>query len=251
MNKHTKKTKHWWAAVYTGLVVDKEGRHYQTMKNAIWLYLYLILHADRETGELSRKIGTIHADTGVSSRTVRAWMKRLKEAGYIKVSFNGRSQSIKITKWKGVGKRQDMAAQSGKKLPRRPAEGCQAKIVPKPEQMQSTSRHWTPLVESNDIPIYENKFKNKIDRENQRKLGNESQSHPAEMLARELAEKLNDQNGLPLYRVYASKYPEYLLRLIMGRVLEIPDDKIIKSRGALFNHLVQKYGKSKTNHSSS
>lgn len=247
----TNKSKSWWAAVYTGLVVDRDGRHYRKMKNAIWLYIYLVLHADRETGWLSRKIGTVHSDTGVSQRTIRAWMKRLKEAGYIEVSFNGRSQNIKITKWKGVGKRQNMATQNGEELPVRLAEGCQAKMVPKPRQTQPESRKWSRLVSSNDIPIYENKFKNKIDRFNQCSSKNDGRNQREDMLARELAEKLNDQAGLSLYRVYAAKYPEYLLRLILGRVLEIPNERIIKSRGALFNHLVQKYGKPKTDYTGS
>lgn len=62
-----------------------------------------------------------------------------------------------------------------------------------------------------------------------------------ELLALDLAEALNDRNGLPFYLSLSKKYPEALLRKVLGEVKEIPDRKIRKSRGALFNHLIQKY----------
>jgi DNA-binding Lrp family transcriptional regulator len=63
-----------------------------------------------------------------------------------------------------------------------------------------------------------------------------------EALALDLAEELDDYKGLPLYISFAKKYPESLLRKILGQVKEIPREKIKKSRGALFNHLVWKNG---------
>jgi len=62
-----------------------------------------------------------------------------------------------------------------------------------------------------------------------------------ELLALDLAEALNDRRGLALYLSYANKYPESLLRRVLGEVKETPEERIKKSRGALFNHLVQKY----------
>ncbi|MBM4305163.1 MAG: helix-turn-helix domain-containing protein [Deltaproteobacteria bacterium] len=64
-----------------------------------------------------------------------------------------------------------------------------------------------------------------------------------ELLAFDLARSLKDLKGFPLYLSYAKRYPESLLRKILGEVREIPDHKIKKSRGALFNHLIQKYAK--------
>ncbi len=68
-----------------------------------------------------------------------------------------------------------------------------------------------------------------------------------ELLALDLAEKLNDYEGIALYISYAKKYPESLLRGVLGEVMEIPDEKIKKSRGALFNHLVKRYGQENYN----
>lgn len=60
-SSETDRPKQWWAPVWTGLVMDAEGKHYQRMKNALWLYLYFLLTANRKTGWLVRKTGTICA----------------------------------------------------------------------------------------------------------------------------------------------------------------------------------------------
>jgi len=67
-----------------------------------------------------------------------------------------------------------------------------------------------------------------------------------ELLASDLADALNDHQGLALYLSYARRFPEALLRKVLGEVKEIPSEKIRKSRGALFNHLVRKYAKEAT-----
>ena len=62
-------------------------------------------------------------------------------------------------------------------------------------------------------------------------------------LAYELADELEDQKGLPFYITLIQKYPEFLLRQILSEVKAVPDEKIRKSRAALFNYLVQKHAK--------
>ncbi len=70
-----------------------------------------------------------------------------------------------------------------------------------------------------------------------------------QLLAFDIAKELNDLKALRLYLSYVKKYPESLLRKILGEVKEIPLKKIKKSRGALFNHLVKKYAqKTSKNH---
>ena len=68
-----------------------------------------------------------------------------------------------------------------------------------------------------------------------------------ELLALDLAQSLNDPKGLPFYLSLARRYPETLLRKVLGEVREIPPEKIKKSRGALFNHLIQKYAQKASN----
>ena len=64
-----------------------------------------------------------------------------------------------------------------------------------------------------------------------------------EVLAVDIAYKLNDLANIPLYISYANKYPETVLLKALGEALEVPQHKIKKTRGALFNHLVQKYAR--------
>ena len=64
-----------------------------------------------------------------------------------------------------------------------------------------------------------------------------------EFIAYDLAESLNDPEGLAQYLSYANRFSESFLRGILGNVMEIPDEKIRKSRAALFNHIINKYAK--------
>jgi hypothetical protein len=62
-----------------------------------------------------------------------------------------------------------------------------------------------------------------------------------ELLALDLADALDDRKGLPFYLFLARKYPESLLRKVLSQVKEIPERKIKKGRGALFNYLIRKH----------
>jgi hypothetical protein len=92
----------WWAPVWRGLFVDSEGKHYHRMRQALWLYSYLIIHANRRTGTLYRTIPTIANDMYVSKRTIQAWLSVLRRHGYIKTKTTGRSLLIKIAKWRPI-----------------------------------------------------------------------------------------------------------------------------------------------------
>jgi len=62
-----------------------------------------------------------------------------------------------------------------------------------------------------------------------------------ELLALDLAKELNDRKNLSLYLHYARCYPEPFLRKVLGEVKEIPEERIKKSKAALFTYLVKKY----------
>lgn len=102
MNHHQPQGKTWWGPVWRGLVVDSTAKHYRQMRNACWLFLYLIIHADRRTGQLYRKYSTIAADMGLSVRTVRRWLARLQQQGYISTIPTERAQTISIQKWRAL-----------------------------------------------------------------------------------------------------------------------------------------------------
>ena len=64
-----------------------------------------------------------------------------------------------------------------------------------------------------------------------------------EALAMEIAHAFHDMDGIALYVDYCRRYPEPIIRRAYGEVKELPDSAIRRSRGALFNYLVQKYAK--------
>lgn len=92
---------------------------------------------------------------------------------------------------------------------------------------------------------------NNIDRINDRididSIDSQNEFNPLltkeELLARDLAAGLDDKANLGFYLSVCRKYPERVLRGIYSQVKEIPLNKIRKSRGALFNYLIQKHDK--------
>ena len=61
-------------------------------------------------------------------------------------------------------------------------------------------------------------------------------------LAYELARAMDDMESLPVYVAFAEKYKEAFLRKILQRVMSLPDEKIKRTRGALFTYLVKQNG---------
>ncbi|REJ81339.1 MAG: hypothetical protein DWQ44_09815 [Bacteroidetes bacterium] len=66
-------------------------------------------------------------------------------------------------------------------------------------------------------------------------------------LAYELADTLNDQESLALYISFTQTYQEEFLKKTLLKVMSIPDNKIKRSRGALFTYLVTHHGKASRN----
>jgi biotin operon repressor len=62
-----------------------------------------------------------------------------------------------------------------------------------------------------------------------------------ELLAFDIAKALNDFKSYRFYFSLARRYDASLLKRILGEVKEIPQNKIKKSRAALFNHLIKNY----------
>ena len=92
----------WWGPIWRGLFVDPAGKHYRAMGRALWLYGYLIVHADRRAGTLYRTIATIARDMQVSKRTIQAWLALLRRHGYIRTRTTGRAVVIWIEKWRPI-----------------------------------------------------------------------------------------------------------------------------------------------------
>ena len=68
----------------------------------MWLFGYLILHADRRTGTLYRNVSTVSRDMRVSQRTVQAWLALLRQHGYVRTNTTERFLRIEIGKWRPI-----------------------------------------------------------------------------------------------------------------------------------------------------
>jgi hypothetical protein len=60
-------------------------------------------------------------------------------------------------------------------------------------------------------------------------------------LAEDIAEALHDQGALSLYLSYTKEVPHDKLRELLAKVCSIPENKIKRSRGALFTYLVSQH----------
>ena len=237
----TRQCKTWWAPVWNGLVMDPDAAHFKKMGNALWLYFYLVVNANRRTGMLVRKVKTISADTGIGRRKVFEWLNILRSEDYISTKSSGRCLAIIILRWKPLKEMRDSAHQKFRIPHLRGAENRTSQTSfegQKPASLKEKSK-------AEDVPkkntIKENILKRRyIDFKNDDLLAFKTKE---EMLAYDLAKALDDFPGFPLYLSLARKYPESLLREILGRVREIPSEKIKTSRGALFNFLIQQHGK--------
>lgn len=94
--------KNWWTPVWNGLVMDEGGKHYKTIRQAIWLYLFLLSAANRRTGILYRKLSTIAEETGFHRRSIERWLRTLRDKGYIETHSTGRALQISVSKWKPI-----------------------------------------------------------------------------------------------------------------------------------------------------
>jgi len=253
---NSKSEKQWWAPVWKGLVMDEKAKHYRRMKNAIWLFLYLLLNANRKTGFLLRKVKTISSDMAVHRNTVFRWLNTLRTQGYIATENTGRCLHIRIEKWKGIAEIEKAGQQKQQTCnPQSTKSGTSLKA----DKMQNPV-HLGPKKAvfggPNDSTINKNILKNDIDSDKflESNCRASKQFKPRgreELLALDLAEELNDRQGLPFYLSCSKRYPESLLREVLSEVKQVPAEKINKSRAALFNHLIQQYDqKDSQNHSS-
>jgi len=239
--------KNLWPLVWTGLVMDREARHYRKMGKAIWLFLYLFLNADQRSGFLTVKVKTISSEMGIKPDTIARWLNILREEGYIATQNTGRGLLIQIKGWENpisdVGKnafqKQQISNSSSWKNP------VADKAFNRPNELDSDKK---PDFDANPIDTI-NKYilKNDIDSNNSPDsfLG-ASKEFKSKELAMDIARALEDQENLALYISYCRRYPLPLLRRVLDEVRQIPSEKIKRSRGALFNYLVQKYAKETT-----
>lgn len=100
ISKRIKQPSNWWTPLWRGLIADQNGKHRKAMGSAVWIFLYLLTYANRNTGIVRRKLSQIAEDTGYPVRTIQRHLKRLVEQDYITISRIKHYLHINIKKWK-------------------------------------------------------------------------------------------------------------------------------------------------------
>lgn len=170
--------------VRRGLVADPEARHVHRMRQAVWLYLYLLLAANPETGKRLLSPGLIAREMGLREETVRSWLGHLRGGGYVTLERQGDLVLVTVNKWRQARAPRATRAQKPDPARKRPQTGL------------------TPET---------------------------------------LARALGCAPGEPfLGEVLANEDPERI-RTALEEVARVPEEKIRKSRLALFRFLITKH----------
>jgi hypothetical protein len=237
----TTSEKNWWTPVWRGLVVHPEGKHVQQMSKALGLYLYLLAHADRRSGRLVRKYGTIARDMGFPVRTIRTWMARLAFYDYVGITKTGHAMVIDIPKWRPIGP--DPATLRGKISPVRVAEIGQVRAGASSGTQQRRAEN-EPTSTPNESTLTRDIKRERIVKkfsDSDPEFGTPQPTSRLELLAQDLAVGLDDPDQFPRYRRYAHRFPEPLLRRLLSEARATPVSEIKRSRAALFEYLLHQH----------
>lgn len=242
-NPLTTSEKNWWTPVWRGLVVHPEGKHVRQMSKALALALYLFSHADRRSGRLVRKYGTIAHDMGFPIRTIRAWMRRLEFYEYIRITKTGRAMVVEVLNWRPIG--QGRAALSGTTLPVRVAGNGQGTHARAPEREQRRPANSAASIPNESMLTRDIKREriviNDSFSDSDTKRGEVESPARLELLAQDLAAGLDDRDHLPRYLWCAQRFPEPLLRRLLSEARATPEREIKRSRAALFAYLLRQH----------
>ncbi len=237
----------WWAPVWKGLCLDRDGRHYGKIKSALWLLIYFFLCADRRTGILKRKLLTITRETGIKSRTIRTWLDMLRKGGYIKTERNGRCLTIVINKWKTLPDGHCRGMESDGFPAGRVTEKRHSERALEGQETLDASHNQDAGSDGNDNTIKKYKLRNdNVTTDvplNHFSIESMDAQHDHRLLAYSICTTFNDEKNLPMYLSYVRKYPLEIIQRACEGAARPQAHKIKRTRGALFNYLVKRYAK--------
>lgn len=82
-----------------GLVADPRATHVRRMRQAIWLYLYLLLAMNPSTGKRLLDPRQVAEAMGLREATIRSWLGHLRKQGYVTAERQGDLVLVKVTRW--------------------------------------------------------------------------------------------------------------------------------------------------------
>ena len=222
------------------LITGAGAFHLKKMGNSIWLFLYLVFEADPGTNLLRKNYADISREMSVKKRTIRYWLKRLKDHGYISTLRGKTGLLIKVN----GNFLPDGRENSGRNMPQGVTKHWHSRERQRPEKPFQPREKKNSAGEDN-ANVNEDKLNNANEGryENGDKYKLDPKFQPStreELLALDLARGLDDTSNFAFYLSVSQKYPEEALRVIYQEVRETPLIKIKRSRGALFCYLLKK-----------
>ncbi len=102
-----------YGIVKQGLVRDPEAKHVRRMRQAVWLFLFLIVSVNRQTGRRLISPVVVAQEMGLPEATVRSWLGHLRKAGYLSTQRQGRLVRVKIVRWPRIAVADAVTGDSG------------------------------------------------------------------------------------------------------------------------------------------
>ena len=77
--------------IYSHIWPQQFLSEYERIGDALWLFLFLLVRVDPETGYFRGSFSQIAEETGVSAVKLKQWLERLEHEGYVRdESLDGR-----------------------------------------------------------------------------------------------------------------------------------------------------------------
>ncbi len=174
-----------------GLVADREAKHFRAMKQSVWLYLYLLLAVNRETGSRLLSPDAVAREMGLREENIRSWLGHLRRQGYVRVEREGAHFLVTVKKWRQESVKEPLHS------PRPPKKAL--------EDASNTSSQLKSRRDVNELA---------------RRLG----ADPTDGFLTEAAKEVDRAT----------------LEEVLATVDRVPEERIRKSRLALFRYLLEK-----------
>jgi len=81
------------------LLFYPQANHYGKLRQAIWLYAYLLICAHPESGRLIISSEKVAAQLNVKGSTIQSWLGHLKKLRYLTARHQGLTWAITLTGW--------------------------------------------------------------------------------------------------------------------------------------------------------
>lgn len=207
------------------VVMRKTPAFYRTMRDSLWLYVALVLLAD-EDGVTRRSFKEISDLTGIREATLKSWSGHLRKAGLLRIS--------RTTTTRGTTSDRDTVNVFefyiyGLLKPERGNRALKARVQ-EAERGESTTGASSsrPQAAGSAIP--------------DREQGGEEPDPANRAMAEALLQGLgDDEDNLDHYIALCEELPAPAIQRAYDHARRVPQEKIKKSRGALFTFLAKKY----------